>query len=298
MKTLMEYGIGDTPLQVEEMCGNKVGFKLEQFNRLGSIKDRIAYYMIDGINEKRNTSKEQIKVCESTSGNLGLALHYFCNLKGYQFLCLTDETIPYLKLEKLKSNGVSYEIVEQVDGLDFRDSRIRRAKELECQGYYWTNQYDSVMAIKAHYETTGPEIWQQTNGKITHLICSVGTGGTIIGTGKYLKEKNSHIKLIGVEPYGSTILGSEEYKYLSVGAGMKGKPGNILRHMDLIDAWEIVKDEDSIRECRKLHENYNLNVGITSGMAYHAARKIIDSSQNQYIVIICPDGSACYEQYF
>ena len=81
------------------MCGNKVGFKLEQFNRLGSIKDRIAYYMIDGINEKRNTSKEQIKVCESTSGNLGLALHYFCNLKGYQFLCLTDETIPYLKLE-------------------------------------------------------------------------------------------------------------------------------------------------------------------------------------------------------
>ena len=88
---------------------------------------------------------------------------------------------------------MSYEIVEQVDGLDFRDSRIRRAKELECQGYYWTNQYDSVMAIKAHYETTGPEIWQQTNGKITHLICSVGTGGTIIGTGKYLKEKNSHI---------------------------------------------------------------------------------------------------------
>lgn len=293
MKKLSEYGIGNTPLHVIEINGNRISFKLERFNYLGSIKSRTAYYLIDRIKqevlrEKKEFQSQKIKICESTSGNLGLALNYFCKTEGYEFRCLTDETVSCRKLEKLKKSRADYEIVGLIEGLDHRDSRIRRAKELEKQGYYWTNQYDNPAAIQAHYETTGPELFRQTEGKISHLICAMGTGGTIIGTGMYLKMKIPGIKVIGVEPYGSTIFGSEEAPYISAGAGMKGMPGNISKHAGLIDSYKTVKDEDSIRTCKRLEEQYGLSVGITSGMAFYAAEELMENDSGNDIVVICP----------
>ena len=303
MKKISEYGIGNTPLRVVEMKGNKVGFKLEQFNYLGSIKSRTAYYLIDrirkeGLKEKKNFQDGKIKICESTSGNLGLALDYFCKLEKYEFCCLIDKMISYNKLEKLKKSGVNYEVVALMEGFDYRDSRIKRAQELVQQGYYWTNQYDNPAAIQAHYETTGPELFRQTGGKISHLVCAVGTGGTIIGISMYLKKRIPDIKIIGVEPYGSTIFGKEEASYISAGAGMKGMPGNVFKHREFIDSYRVVKDEDSIQTCKRLKDRYDISVGITSGMAFYAAEEIIENHNGNYIVIICPDGKDCYEQYF
>ena len=294
MNELKKYGIGSTPMKTFRHRGNEFSFKLEQYNHTGSVKARTAYFMIC---RNDDLPAGRVQICESTSGNLGLALHTFCEEKGHDFLCLIDESLPMHKQERLRKSGVNCEVVRTFEGMDGRQSRIHRAQQLQQQGYYWTNQYDSVKAIQAHYESTGPEIWEQTDGRITHLVCAVGTGGTIVGTAKYLKEQNRHIQVIGAEPFGSTIFGTIQAPYLSVGAGMAGKPGNILRNLEWLDDWAVIKDSDSINACQQLHEMFGLEVGITSGMAFHAALERIPANSGAQVVIICPDGSDCYGEY-
>lgn len=289
--------ISCTPLVETKYLNCTLGFKLEQNNFLGSIKSRTAYYLIQDILSTQNSNKP-LRICESTSGNLGLALSHLALIEGLDFLCLIDSSISKNKLHKLQSHGVNYEIVTADDPSKYRQARIKRAMNLNNQGYIWTNQYDNPASIRAHYETTGPEIYQQTNGKITHLICAMGTGGTIIGVGQYLHEQNPNIKIIGVEPWGSTIFSTYEGNYLCAGAGMKGVPGNIARHLNVIDDHYAVTDNDSIECCNFLYNNIGLSVGITSGMAFKIAQNIAKTSSGSYIVVICPDGRNSYEEFF
>lgn len=290
--------IGNTPLKTVKYGRSCIAFKLEQYNFLGSIKTRTAYYLVQSIiaNKKKEHSG-MTKICESTSGNLGIALDYFCKKENMEFLCLTDKSISANKIKKLMLHNVDFELITAPSESEYREARIKRAEELQKQGYIWTNQYDNDVAILAHYETTGPEIYQQTKGKVTHLVCAMGTGGTIIGIGKYLKEKNADIQVIGVEPYGSTIFSEDEGVYITAGAGMKGTPGNIRKNPKIIDAYDVVNDKVSIVCCNELYNKYQLDVGITSGMAFFVAKKVALEYPNSYVVVVCPDGRSSYEEY-
>lgn len=289
--------IENTPIKTITYKNSTIVFKLEQFNLLGSIKSRTAYFLVKDIISVYGDAAH-MRICESTSGNLGLSLQYFCNLKNIEFLCLTDKTISSNKLGKLRENNVKYELVDSLTENGYREARINRARELQKQGYIWTNQYDNDAAILAHFVTTGPEIYRQTEGKLTHVVCAMGTGGTVIGIGKYLKSKNPHIQIVGVEPWGSTIFADYDGGYISAGAGMKGVPGNILRNPDIIDVHETVKDEVSIACCNELKNHYQLDVGITSGMAYCIGKKIAETIPGSYVVVVCPDDRSSYEEYF
>ena len=154
LKRMQEYGIGNTSLkELEAINGNRIFVKLEKENALGSIKARTAY----GIMKDLPREAQNKIVFESTSGNFGRALGFFCREAGYQFLCLIDSSIASAKLEKLKAYGIKYEMVAKRDGMDLRSSRICRAQELMDSGkYYWVNQYDNQAGINIHYRTTGP----------------------------------------------------------------------------------------------------------------------------------------------
>ena len=295
MLDMSDYGIGNTPLkELQPINGNHIFIKLEQENYLGSIKARTAYWIIKNLPKEA----ENKTVIESTSGNLGLALGFFCKETGRRFLCLVDETIASSKLKRLEVAGIEYEIVEKKARLDFRSSRIKRAEELMANGdYYWVNQYDNPYGIMAHRMTTAPEIWKQTNGKVTHVICPMGSCGTICGISQFMKEQSQKIKICGVEPYGSTIFGKDDAPYINVGVGLVGKPGNLLSSRAIIDMADTIVDAISIRCAQELYHKYQLAVGVTSGMAYAEALRIATKERNAFIVIIAPDGRESYSEY-
>ena len=289
------YGVGNTPLiELEPVNGNRVFVKLDKENKLGSIKSRTAYWII------RELPKEADNKCiiESTSGNLGLALGFMCKETNRRFRCLVDESIAKKKLEKLQQYGIDYEMVQGRQGLDLRSSRIIRAQELMDSGEcFWVNQYDNMSGIKAHFMTTGPEIWEQTGHKITCCVAPMGSGGTICGLSRFFKEKSDDILICGVEPYGSTIFGEVDAPYINVGAGLVGKPGNLIRSGAVIDKHETVKDEESVAMAQKLYRDYGLAVGVTSGMAYAMVLKLASEMTRQSFVFIAPDGRESYEEY-
>lgn len=291
MKTMYEYGIGNTPMTTINLCnGNKLYIKQEKYNFLNSIKARTAYYLIKGLDFKNIKG-----VVESTSGNLGFALSYFLEEIGVQFLCLIDESISKEKLEKIKQHHIDYRIVSKIGDLDYRSSRIKVAKELHESGrYYWCNQYDNKNCMLAHYETTGPEIWRQCRGEIDICLCPVGTGGTITGIAKYLKEKNKDIKVIGVEPIGSTIFGGVDGEYINAGTGLRGPSGLVERYMDYIDGYYQISDKESISCCKRLKKDYGLELGISSAMTYAAALDLSIKEKDKNIVMVAPDGMDSY----
>ena len=201
------------------------------------------------------------------------------------------------KLNFLKARNVQFTIVPTEPGFDSRCSRIRYAKRLMDSGsHYWVNQYDNEHGVSVHRDTTGPEIWEQTRGKITCCVCAVGSGGTVVGIGQYLKSRRHDITMVGVEPYGSTIFATEENQYLTAGAGYKGKPGNIQRHYGFIDLNYVIDDQVSLEKCRELNQYQGLNVGITTGMAYAAAELFCRDKQGQNVVVVSPDGAEYYHE--
>lgn len=294
MRPMYEYGIGKTPLlELPRIKSNRIFLKLESRNYLGSIKARTAY----GIVKNLNVSRDHI-IVESTSGNLGLALNFFCKEEGRPFLCLLDETVIKLKQQHLKECGVEYEMVPVISGLDGRSSRIKRAEELmKNEQYYWVNQYDNEYGVLIHKETTGREIFEETDNKVTCVICAVGSGGTIAGIGEYFKSIGAKVKLIGVEPYGSTIFHTHDAPYITAGAGLRGKPGNIQKHLNVVTDSLAIEDEVSIRKFRELNTSYHADVGITTGMAYAAAERYCQQAENEIIVVIAPDGREMYHEY-
>lgn len=295
MQEMYYYQIGNTPIrEINTINNNRILIKTEGSNFLGSIKARSGYYMIKNLPE---TAKGKT-IIESTSGNLGLALGFFCKEINLNFIALIDKTISKIKYDKLKNAGINTLMVEAEQGLDYRCSRIRLAQWLHESGkYYWVNQYDNPFNVKCHEETTAKEIWEQTEGKVTHVIAAMGSCGTICGIGNFFHKNNMNVKIIGVEPYGSTIFGDISTEYINAGAGLVGKSGNIQKNNNCVDDHYIVHDSDAIKCLNDLYNNYDINAGITSGMAYYVAQKISKEISDSYIVVISADCREAYNEY-
>lgn len=295
--SIYDYNIGNTPMikvDDSEYNGN-LYIKMESSNRNHSIKDRSAYFMLKSLEDK-GLLNEETEIVESTSGNLGLALAFLAKELGIKFTCLVDPTIMMAKRKNLIAMGCNLLDVEcsEIDK-DYRCARIRIAETMgKEENIIWTNQYANPANSNAHYQTTGPEIWNQRNGQINYVICAMGSGGTISGVAKFIKEKDSSVKIVGVEPYGSTIFSDVECPYLSVGAGLVGKSIILEKCAPYIDCSFAVHDEDAIDECRKLYAKKNISVGITTGMSLYAAKQILKEDTGKNIVIISSDGLENY----
>jgi len=291
-----DYLLGSTPLFcADSYCITKNLFvKLEQHNPLGSIKDRTAYYILrDLINAGR--LQPGVKLVESSSGNLGLALSYFAHEVGVEFLCLVDPTIPSEKLRQLESKHVKLHTVSLGNHKTYRDARIQMASELDLKpDWIWTRQYDNISNVMSHYETTGPEIWRQTTQKVDFIVCSTGTGGTICGIGLYFKETNPAVQIVAVEPLGSTIFGGTPGCYLSVGSGMSCASSIVRRYGHVIDYWAHVADEDALEACVRFMKFENINLGVTAGAALVVALEIAMNNPQKTIVAVAPDGGENY----
>jgi cysteine synthase A len=291
---MSEYGIGYTPLcELASINSNRLFLKMESKNFLGSVKARTGYALVSGLIVSRDCI-----IVESTSGNLGLALDYFCKEAGRPFLCLLDETVVPAKLNYLKSRSINCEVVPTEHGLDGRASRMKRAEALTSAGtHFWVNQYDNEKGVVVHQKTTGPEINEQTCGTVTSIFCAVGSGGTISGIGEYFKSNGNRVKMIGVEPYGSTIFHTDDIPYITAGAGLRGKPGNINRHGNVISFSYAIHDEESINKCRMLNNVYKVDVGLTTGMVYAAAEQFCATTHDETIVLVAADGVGFYHDY-
>jgi len=294
LKPMLDYGIGKTPLlELPQIGNNRIYLKMESKNFLDSVKARTAYGLVRGLKVPIDCI-----IIESTSGNLGLALNFFCREEKRLFLCLLDETVIEAKRNYLESQGVNCEIVPTRIGMDGRTSRMRRAEELTSLGkHYWVNQYDNEDGVIIHGETTAPEILEQTDGSVTCVVCAVGSGGTICGIGEYFNSIGSTIMLIGVEPYGSTIFHTIDSTYITAGAGLRGQPGNIVRHSRVVGKAMAIHDNVSIEKCRMLNGLYKADVGITTGMAYAAAEQYCLQTENETVVVIAADGMDLYNDY-
>ena len=277
-----------------EYHGN-LHIKMESYNQNKSIKDRAAYFMLKSL-EEQNILNDEVEIVESTSGNLGLSLSFFANILEIKFSCLVDPTIMQEKRLRLMSMGSNLVDVE-CDAMDkdYRCARIRIAKEMvQRKNVIWTNQYANPGNTEAHYQTTGPEIWNQMKEKVDYVICAMGSGGTISGISRYMKELHPTVQIIGVEPYGSTIFGEVECPYLSVGAGLVGKSEILQRSCSLIDYSYVVHDEDAIYECKQLMDKQYISVGITTGMSVHIARQILKQNPGKNVVVVSADSADNY----
>lgn len=299
--------IGNTPLVrlnkvVEGMKGDFYA-KLECFNPGHSTKDRIAIHIIEDA-EKKGKLKPGSTIVETTSGNTGFSVAMVCVVKGYKcVLAVSDKTKPE-KIAFLKSLGAKVYLCPANVPADDPKSYYEVAKRVaeETPNSIYINQYFNKLNTESHYLTTGPEIWEQTNGEITHLIGCTGTGGTLTGAAEFLKEKNPNVKIIGVDAYGSVlkkyhetgILDTNEiHPYQIEGLGKNLIPGAL--DFSVIDHYERVTDEPSAYATRELALKEGMMVGYTSGACLTAARQIADSlDENSKVVLLFPDHGSRY----
>jgi len=299
LKSFGAYGVGNTPMyRVREYCpSGNLYLKLENTNPLGSIKDRTAYYMVNDLIETGRL-RRGVKLTESTSGNLGLAIAYFAREVNVRFLCLVDPSLPPDQLKELEDHGVEIHVVSLGNNPDYRAARIGLARELDQQSdWIWTNQYDNPANFRAHYETTGPEIWSQTEGQVDYIVCSVGTGGTICGVGHYLKQQKPAVKVVAVEPKGSTIFGGKPSKYLTAGAGMRHPSGIFTEYGYVVDYYCKVDDTDALQECVDFVNAENLNLGVTTGSVLLMASRLAARHPDECVVAVAPDGGEIYSEF-
>lgn len=300
--------IGNTPLvrlnQIAKDLKGDFYAKVEAFNPGHSNKDRIALHIIEQA-EKKGILKPGNTIIETTSGNTGYSLAMVSIIKGYDcILAVTSKSSPD-KIDMLRSMGAKVYVCPGHVSADDPRSYYQVAKRLsdEIEGSIYINQYFNELNTEAHYLTTGPEIWNQTGGKITHLIASSGTGGTISGIGRYLKQQNKDVQIIGVDAYGSVLKkfhetqefdSNEIYPYRIEGLGKNLIPS--ATDFDVIDFFEKVTDEESAHAARDIAKKEGLFVGYTSGAALQAARQLDKSgtffNENSVIVVIfCDHGS-------
>jgi cystathionine beta-synthase len=249
--------------------------KVETFNPGNSIKDRMALKMVEDA-EKAGLLKPGGTIIEGTSGNTGMGLAIAAIIKGYKCIFTTTDKQSKEKVDALRAFGA--EVIVCPTNVDPEDPRsyysVSSRLVNETPNSWKANQYDNPSNAQAHYETTGPEIWDQTDGRITHLVVGVGTGGTLCGTGRYLKEKNPNIKLWGIDTYGSVFKKLKEtgifdkneiYPYITEGIGEDFVPQNV--DMDLIDHFEKVTDRDAAIYTRKVVKDEGIFVGNSAGAA-------------------------------
>ena len=291
--------IGKTPLLEIKNLNNFLGLnakilaKLEYFNPTGSVKDRTALFMIDKA-EKDGLIKKGATIIEPTSGNTGIGLASICASRGYKLILTMPETMSIERIKLIKGYGAE---VVLTDGKLGMKGAIDKANELKSQinGSFIPSQFDNKANIDAHYFTTGREIYLDTDGKIDMFVAGVGTGGTLSGTAKYLKEQNDKIKVIGVEPKSSPMISlgkSGVHKIQGIGANFV--PENYLS--EYVDLVEQVSDEDAIYYSKLLAKKQGILVGISSGAALSVAVKMAKKEENKgkTIVVILPDTGERY----
>ena len=277
--------------------------KYEAYNPGHSNKDRIALHIINKAEESGLIDKHST-IIETSSGNTGFSLSMIAMVKGYKCIVAVSSKSSTDKIDMLKSMGAKVYVCPANVAADDSRSYYQVAKRLneEIKDSFYVNQYFNDLNIDAHYQTTGPEIWEQTNGKITHLIASSGTGGTISGIGRFLKEKNKNIKIIGVDAFGSALKKfhetgefdeSEIYPYRIEGMGKNLIPTST--DFKVIDHYEKVGDEESAHCSREIALKEGLFVGYTSGACLQALKQLnennIFESDSVVVSIFCDHGS-------
>ena len=301
--------IGNTPLvrlnSVVKDLPLTVAAKVEYLNPGQSIKDRIALKMIEDA-EEAGLIKPGGTIIEGTSGNTGMGLALAAAVKGYKCIFTTTDKQSQSKIDLLRALGAKVEVCPTNVEPDDPKSYYSVAKRLseEIPNSYYPNQYDNLSNTKAHYETTGPEIWEQTDGQVTHYVAGMGPGGTISGTAKFLKEKNPDIKVIGVDSVGSIYkkyfetgeFDKNEIKpYLTEGIGEDIIPENV--DFDLIDAVEQVNDKDAFTMTRALAKEEGLFIGGSCGAAVFGALQYAQNNpvtKDDVMVVILPDSGTRY----
>ncbi len=294
--------IGDTPLvklnKLNRGLKPLMLAKIESLNPGGSVKDRIGQAMIDRA-ERLGELKPGGTVVEATSGNTGIGLALTCAVRGYRSIFVMTDKASQEKVRYLKSLGSDVIVVSSAAKMDSPDHYVNTAKRIaaETPNAILTNQYANPANPEAHYKSTGPEIWEATDGKITHFVAGMGTGGTISGTARYLKETNPAIKVIGADPYGSAIKGFKDSgklmaasPYLVEGIGQEIIPDNV--QLKYIDEIINVTDRDSFSTARRLGREEGIFCGGSSGTIAWAALKVAENlTENDVLVfIICDTG--------
>ena len=291
--------IGSTPLVELTNYGAELGLearilaKLEYFNPAGSVKDRIAKKMIEDA-EKAGKLAPGATIVEPTSGNTGIGLSSVAAAKGYKVILTMPETMSVERRNILKAYGAT---VVLTDGSKGMSGAIARAKEIveETPGAFLTGQFENPSNPAAHYETTGPEIWADTDGNVDVFVAGVGTGGTITGTGNYLKEKNPDVKIVAVEPETSPVLSEGHggaHKIQGIGAGFVPEVLNTEIYDEVFPVDNVVCFDTA----KKLAYTEGVLVGISSGAALYAATEIAKRPENKgkTIVVLLPDSGDRY----
>ena len=298
--------IAKTPLvrlnHLSEELGANIYAKVEGFNPGNSAKDRSALYMIEQA-EKKGLIGPGSTIIEATSGNMGFSIAMICSIKGYKCILTVKNTASKEKLAMLKALGARVILCPIVDSQD-PESYYKRAEKLavDVPNSYYLNQNYNTDNASAHYTSTGPEIWSQTNGNITHYICCGGTCGTLVGAGRYLKEHNPDIKVIGVDAYGSVLKKFHDQEIFDKnevhpkkveGLGKDIIPANYDRNV--IDSFIKVTDKDSALQARELCRNEGLFIGYSSGSTCQAIRLIADKLlPSDTVVLLFSDHGSRY----
>ena len=292
--TAVDQLIGGTPLleltHIEQAEGLKARLlaKLEYLNPAGSVKDRVGKAMIDDA-ERRGLLKPGSVIIEPTSGNTGIGLAAVAAARGYRIIIVMPETMSVERRQIMKAYGAELVLTEGAKGMK---GAIAKADELshETPNSFVPGQFVNAANPKAHFETTGPEIWQDTDGKVDVFVAGVGTGGTITGVGEYLKHKNPGVKVVAVEPASSPVLSkgvSGPHQLQGIGAGFVPEVLNT----DIYDEIIPVKDEDAFAQGRAMGQREGVLVGISSGAALWAAIQVAKRPENEgkTIVVLLPD---------
>lgn len=279
--------IGNTPMIKLNNIGNSnLYVKLEKYNPAGSIKDRAVYYMVENL-EKNGLLKKGDVLVEATSGNTGIALSMIGSLKGYKVIIVMPETMSVERRTLMKAYGA--ELILTDGSLGMKGSIEMMNKLLsENTNYISLKQFENEYNPLAHYETTGVEIYNQVKD-IDIFVCGVGTGGTISGVGKYLKEQNPNIKVVAVEPEGSPVISKNKkgsHKIQGIGAGFIPKNYN----KNVVDEVMTITDEESYEGVRIMAQKEGILVGISSGANVYAALKLCEMYPDKKIVTVAPDG--------
>ena len=297
--TSVQELIGRTPLmeirniEREEGLEARVLVKLEYLNPAGSVKDRIAKNMIEDAEEK-GLLKPGATIIEPTSGNTGIGLAAIAASKGYRLILTMPETMSVERRNILKAYGAEIVLTEGARGMT---GAIEKAEELskEISGSFLTRQFENPAKPDTHRKTTGPEIWEDTDGKVDIFVAGVGTGGTITGTGEYLKSKNPQVKVVAVEPSDSPVLSggaAGPHKLQGIGAGFVPKALNTQIYDEIL----TLGSEESFAAAKLLAHKEGILVGISSGAALHGAIEIAKRPENKgkTIVVILPDSGDRY----
>ena len=290
--------IGNTPMiAVNKLAKDlpcKVYAKYETFNPGNSVKDRIGLKMVIDA-EKKGLLKPGGTIIEGTSGNTGMGLAIAAVAKGYKCIFVTSDKQSSEKIDILTAFGA--EVIVCPTNVEPEDERsyysVSKRLSEETENSWYVNQYDNPSNAIAHYESTGPEIWDQTDGKITHFVVGVGTGGTISGVGKYLKEKNPNIKIWGVDSYGSVLKKYHEtgefdkneiYPYVTEGIGEDMLPENV--NFEIIDGFTKVTDKDAAIYCRKLLKEEGMFLGNSAGAAIKGVLQLKENFNPEDLVVV------------